>query len=206
VGGTLDTRLLGGPAALEVDPETNELFIADGYRNRRVIVYDAETGEYLRHWGAYGNPPEDDTSPPRDYTRGPEAQFRGPVHGIALARDGRVYVADRQANRVQIFQRDGEFVDEFFLRPETLSMGSTWDLALSTDPEQRWIYVPDGTNHVLWVVDRQTHEVVERVGHGGRMAGQFDWVHNVAVDSRGNVFTAEVSDGHRVQRFVPGGR
>ena len=206
LGGSNDTRLLGGPAAMEVDPETNELFIADGYRNRRVVVFDAETGEYLRHWGAYGNVPADGTTPARDYARSPDAQFRGPVHGIALSRDGLVYVTDRQANRVQIFTRDGEFVDEFFIRPETLSMGSTWDLALSPDPEQRWIYVPDGTNHTLWIVDRQTLEVVEQVGTGGRMAGQFDWVHNVAVDSRGNVYTSEVSDGHRVQRFVPGGR
>jgi DNA-binding beta-propeller fold protein YncE len=206
LGGSNHTDLLGGPAAMEVDPETNELFIADGYRNRRVAVFDAETGEYLRHWGAYGNVPADGTNPERNYTRGPDAQFRGPVHGIALSRDGLVYVTDRQANRVQIFRKSGEFVDEFFIRPETLSMGSTWDLALSTDPDQGWIYVPDGTNHVLWVVDRQSLEVVQRVGHGGRMAGQFDWVHNVAVDSRGNVFTAEVSDGHRVQRFVPRGR
>lgn len=205
IGGSNDPRLLGGPAAMEVDPETNELFVADGYRNVRVIVFDAETGEYLRHWGAYGNVPEDGTGPARDYTRGPEAQFRGPVHGITLSRDGLVYVTDRQANRVQIFRRDGEFVDEFFLRPETLSMGSTWDVALSPDPEQRWIYVPDGTNHTLWVVDRQTLEVVERVGTGGRMPGQFDWVHNVAVDSRGNVYTTEVNTGNRVQKFVPGG-
>lgn len=205
LAGSNDTRLLGGPAAMEVDPEANELYVADGYRNRRVVVFDAETGEHLRHWGAYGNVPVDGTDPPRDYARGPDAQFRGPVHGIALSRDGLVYVADRQANRVQIFQRDGTFVDEFFVRPETLSMGSTWDLALSPDPDQRWIYVPDGTNHLLWVVDRQTLEIVERVGHGGRMAGQFDWVHNVAVDSHGNVYTSEVNQGNRVQKFVPGG-
>jgi hypothetical protein len=204
-GGSNDTRLLGGPAAMEVDPETNELYIADGYGNRRVIVFDAETGEYLRHWGAYGNTPADGTAPERDYVQGPEAQFRGPVHGIALSRDGLVYVTDRQANRVQIFQRDGEYVDEFFIRPETLSMGSTWDVALSSDPDQSLILVPDGTNNAVWVVDRQTLELVDRFGHGGRMAGQFDWVHNLAVDSRGNVFTSEVNDGHRVQRFVPTG-
>jgi hypothetical protein len=201
-GGSNDRSLLGGPAAMEVDPETNELYIADGYGNRRVIVFDAETGEYRRHWGAYGEEPSDEPLGPRD-AAAPPRQFRGPVHGIALSRDGLLYVTDRQSNRVQVFRKDGEYVDEFFVRPETLSMGSTWDLALSPDPDQRWIFVPDGTNNAVWIVDRHALEVVGRFGHGGRMAGQFDWVHNIAVDSRGNLFTSEVNDGQRVQKFRP---
>lgn len=205
-GDSNDTRLLGGPTAMDVDPERNEVYIADGYQNRRVIVFDAETGEYRRHWGAYGNVPEDDTDQPRDYAEGPDAQFRGPVHGIAVSNDGLVYVADRSSSRVQIFTREGEFVDEFFVRPETLSMGSVWEVILSSDPEERWIYIPDGTNHVVWIVDRETLEVVDHFGHGGRMAGEFDWVHNVAVDSEGNLYTSEVNDGKRVQKFVPGDR
>lgn len=203
MGDSNSTELLGGPTGMHVDPERNEVFIADGYQNRRVIVFDAETGEYLRHWGAYGNVPEDGTNPPQDYSQGPDAQFTGPVHGLAVSNDGLVYVADRSSSRIQIFDRDGEFVDEFFIRPETGSMGSTWDVALSPDPEQQWILVPDGTNHVVWRVDRETLEVVDHFGHGGRMAGQFDWVHNLTIDSEGNIYTSEVNDGKRVQKFTP---
>lgn len=202
-GDSNDTRLLGGPTAMDVHAETNEIFIADGYQNRRVIVFDAETGEYRRHWGAYGNVPRDGTQPPRDYAQGPDAQFAGPVHGIAVSTDGHVYVADRSSSRIQVFTLEGEYVDELFIRPETLSMGTAWEIVLSPDPEQRWMYVPDGTNNAIWIVDRQNLEVVDHFGHGGRMAGQFDWVHNVAVDSRGNVYTAEVNGGQRVQKFVP---
>lgn len=202
-GGSNDTSLLGGPAAIEVDPERNEVYIADGYVNRRVIVFDAETGEYRRHWGAYGNTPDD--GPLGAYRPGetPAQQFRGPVHGVTISRDGEVFVADRRSNRVQVFTRDGEFLREGFIQPGTLSMGSVWDVALSRDPDQRWLFVPDGTNYTVWVLDRQTLEVVSRFGRQGRNAGQFQWVHNLAIDSRGNVYTSEVDTGKRVQRFVP---
>ena len=202
-GGSNDTELLGGPAALEVDPETNELFIADGYINRRVIVFDAETGEYRRHWGAYGNTPDDGPLGAYDPGGPPAQQFRGPVHGITISRDGEVFVTDRRENRIQVFTREGEFLREGFIRRETLSMGSTWDVALSRDPEQRWLYVPDGTNYTFWVLDRQTLEVVNSFGRHGKNAGQFQWVHNVAVDSRGNLYTTEVDTGKRIQKFVP---
>lgn len=202
-GGSNDTRLLGGPAAIEVDAERNEVYIADGYVNRRVIVFDAQTGEYRRHWGAYGNVPDD--SPITAYVPGqpPTQQFRGPVHGVTLSRDGEVFVADRRSNRVQVFTRDGSFLREGFIAPNTLSMGSVWDVALSRDPEQRWLFVPDGTNYTVWVLDRRSLEVVSRFGRQGRNAGQFQWVHNLAVDSHGNIYTSEVDTGKRVQRFVP---
>jgi DNA-binding beta-propeller fold protein YncE len=202
-GGSNDTSLLGGPAALEVDPATNELFVADGYINRRVIVFDAETGEYRRHWGAYGNVPDDGPLPPYDPDGPPAQQFRGPVHGITISRDGEVFVTDRRENRIQVFTREGEYLREGIIASGTLSMGSTWDVALSRDPEQRWLYVPDGTNYTFWVLDRHSLEVVNRFGRHGKNAGQFQWVHNVAVDSRGNLYTTEVDTGKRIQRFVP---
>lgn len=201
-GGSNDTEHLGGPAAMEVDPETNELYIADGYVNRRVIVFDAETGEYLRHWGAYGNVPDDGPLPPFD-TAEPAQQFRGPVHGVTISRDGEIFVADRGSNRIQVFDREGNFLREGFVAIETRSMGSIWDVALSRDPEQRWLYVPDGTNYTVWVLDRQTLEVVNQFGRQGRNAGHFQWVHNLAVDSDGNIFTSEVDTGKRVQKFTP---
>lgn len=202
-GGSNDTELLGGPAALEVDPETNEVFIADGYINRRVIVFDAATGAYRRHWGAYGNVPDDGPLGAYDPDAPPAQQFRGPVHGIALSRDGEVYVADRRSNRIQVFQTDGTYLREGFIAEATRSMGSVWDIALSRDPEQRYLYVPDGTNYTFWVLDRETLEVVHRFGRHGKNAGQFQWVHNVAVDSRGVIYTTEVDTGKRIQKFVP---
>ncbi|MGM0506386.1 MAG: hypothetical protein ACQER4_04280 [Bacteroidota bacterium] len=218
---------LGGPASMLVDPETNELYVADGYRNRRVIVFDAETGAYRRHWGAYGERPHDESlgydfiGPDRD---DPERQFRGAVHGLALAKDGRLYVTDRENSRIQIFERDGTFVDELFVHPETrasgstwdmepgspgyeqaladLVPGSTWDVALSEDEEQRWLYVADGTNNRIWIVNRETLQVEGHFGRGGKQAGQFGWLHNLAVDSNGNLYTGEVAQEKRAQKFV----
>ena len=195
-GGSNDTETLGGPAAIHVDDQENEVYIADGYQNRRVIVFDAETGEYLRHWGAFGNEPDDDSDDP-------DEQFQGPVHGVAVSNDGLVYVVDRSENRIQVFERDGTYVDELVIRPETLSMGSTWDVALSTDEEERYLYVPDGVNSTVWVVDRQKLEVVNNFARGGRWAGELGWAHNVAVDSQGNVFISEVETGKRFQKFEP---
>jgi DNA-binding beta-propeller fold protein YncE len=195
-GGSTDIETLGGPAAMHVDPEENEVYIADGYQNRRVIVFDAETGEYRRHWGAFGNEPEDGNDDAAQ-------QFQGPVHGIAVSRDGLVYVVDRSANRIQVFRRDGTYVDELVIRPETGSMGSAWDVALSRDPDETYLYVPDGVNKTVWVVDRRNLEVVNNFARGGRWAGELGWVHNVAVDSRGNIFVSEVETGKRFQKFIP---
>lgn len=226
-GGSNDTERLGGPADMAVDPETNEIYIADGYVNRRVIVFDAETGEYRRHWGAYGEEPHDDPlgydhiGPDRD---DPERQFRGAVHGIVISADGLVYVTDRENSRIQVFEKDGTFVEEVFVRPETRSTGSTWDmnrdedgyeqaladlipgstwdLALSDDPEQKWLYVADGTNNVVWMMDRSSLEVIDHFGRGGKQAGHFGWLHNIAVDSDGTIYTAEVAQEKRIQKFI----
>ncbi len=226
-GGSNNTELLGGPADMVVDPETNEIFIADGYINRRVIVFDAETGEYRRHWGAYGEEPHDESlgfdNTGADRTD-PARQFRGAVHGIIISNDEQVYVTDRENNRIQVFLKDGTFVEEVFVRPETRSTGSTWDMsptddgyeqaladlvpgstwdvALSEDPDQQWLYVADGTNNVVWIMERSTLEVKGHFGQGGKNAGHFGWLHNLAVDSRGNIYTSEVAQDKRVQKFT----
>jgi len=199
-GGSNDTTHLGRPAGLVVDPETNELFVADGYTNKRVIVFDAESGAYRRHWGAYGNVPEDgqialdpDGEPPR--------QFVGPVHGIDLSLDGLVYVTDRRANRVQVFRRDGAFVREGFVARSTRDLGSAYGIALSPDPEQRWAYVSDGSNNVVWVLRRSDLEVVGSFASYGRQGGQVMSAHSIAVDAAGNVYVGETR-GRRVQRFA----
>ncbi|KAB1068534.1 NHL repeat-containing protein [Methylobacterium planeticum] len=199
---SLDTARLGKPAAMQVDPETNELYVADGYFNHRVIVFDAETGAFRRMWGAYGRPPTDDALPPYDPAAAPAQQFRNPVHCIQIARDGLVYVCDRANDRVQVFRKDGTFVKEFFVEKNTRANGSVWELALWPDAGETYLLNADGANNEVRTLRRDTGEVVGAFGRNGRMAGEFHWVHNLAVDSRGNVFTTEVDTGKRAQKFL----
>ena len=205
--GSNDPQTLGRPADITVDPETHEVYVADGYLNRRVIVFDAETGEYKRHWGAFGNVPDDsiDTS---EYL--PDAEplqvWHNPVHAVRIANDGRVYVADRMGNRIHVFNKDGSFLMEGRFATWTIGgQGSSWDIEFSRDPEQRWLFAADGANKKVWILERDTLEVVSSFGHGGRQAGQLEWVHNVAADSFQNLYTAEVNTGKRVQKWVPVG-
>jgi len=201
--GSNDTERLGRPADLTVDIEAREVYIADGYLNRRVIVFDSDTGAYKRHWGAYGERPDDTALPPYDPAAVPARQFRGPVHSVELSGDGLVYVADRSGNRIQVFRRDGSFVKEGLIAPATLGNGAVWDMALSGEPGQPWIYLADGQNMRVWILERESLGIVAWFGRGGRQAGQFDWVHNIAIDSQGNLYTAEVNNGRRVQKFTP---
>jgi DNA-binding beta-propeller fold protein YncE len=202
-GGSANTRLLGRPADIALDPSAQEVYVADGYGNRRIIVFDAETGEYKRHWGAYGDPPDDSDLGAYDPAADPARSFRSPVHAVALSADGRVYVGDRVNNRIQVFEKDGAFLTESFVRPSTLSMGTAWDIAFSADPDQRFLYLADGTNNKIWVLRRDNLEVEGGFGRNGRYAGEFHWVHSIAIDSRGNIFTGEVDTGQRVQKFRP---
>jgi DNA-binding beta-propeller fold protein YncE len=195
--------LLGQPADMEVDPDTNELYIADGYQNKRVLVVDAATGKYKRHWGGYGQNPVDDTAPAPYDPNVLDRNFRNPVHCVRIANDGMVYVCDRVNNRYQIFTKQGQFVDEVLYKRDTLGNGTMWDIDLSPDRRQRQLYNPDGENNQLVIFDRRSGQVLGTVGRNGRSAGQFHWVHNLAVDSRGNIYTAEVDTGKRAQKFVP---
>jgi DNA-binding beta-propeller fold protein YncE len=212
--GSADVTRLGRPATAEVDPATGELFVADGYFNRRVVVLDAATLAYKRHWGAYGEPPSDaekvTTSRPTPPPATPSRQFGNPVHCARPSRDGLVYVCDRLNDRIQVFRRDGTFVKEFFVEPRTAANGSVWDIALSRDPEQRLLYVADGRNNQILLLRRDTGQPIGSLGRPGRSAGDFHWVHDIAVDSLGTLYTGEVDTGKRIQRFVrrgalPGG-
>jgi len=193
---------LGRPALAIVDPGAGELYIADGYGNRRLLVLDASTGEYKRHWGAYGNRPDDTELGKYDPAAPRAQQFRTPVHCVRIANDGLVYVCDRVNNRVQVFQKDGKFVREFVLEPATRFVGSVWDVALSEDAQQKYLYVADGTNNEIHILLRATGERLGAFGRGGRQAGQFHWVHAIGIDSQGNVYTGEVDSGKRVQKFL----
>lgn len=204
--GSNDTSLLGGPAGIWVDPETNEAFIADGYRNRRVVVFDGETGEYKRHWGAYGEVPQDDYDFGSRDPAGPLPRAFSTVHGIAGSNDGLIYVADRRGNRIQVFDQSGAFQNEVIVAPETLASGSAFVVAFSPDEAQQWLYLADGTNHKVWVFERDGLELVGEFGRGGRQVGQFLRPHGMSVDSRGSIYVGEASTGRRVQRFtVTGG-
>ena len=204
--GSADVTRFGRPATVEVDPSTNELYVADGYFNRRIIVLDAATGAYKRHWGAYGQAPSDAgkvvLSRPSPPPSPPPKQFGNPVHCARLSRDGLVYVCDRINDRIQVFRKDGTFVKELFVEPRTAANGSVWDIALSRDPEQRYLFVADGRNNQVLVVRRETGEVAATFGRPGRSAGDFHWVHDIAIDSKGNLYTGEVDTGKRVQRFL----
>ena len=192
VGDDRDTRHLNRPSNVAVDGPARELFVADGYGNHRVIVFDADTGAYKRHWGANGRPPGDPGVKP----------FETPVHCIRISRDGHVYVCDRRNNRIQVFRKDGAFVREFVVAPETRGGGSTWDVDLSADRGQTHLYTADGENNQVWMLLRDSGRVVGAFGRSGRSAGHFHWVHNMAVDSAGNIYTTEVDSGKRAQKFT----
>jgi len=200
--GSNDTANLRLPAKTLVDPKTNELYVADGYGNRRVIVFDADTGAYKRHWGAYGKAPDDTQLPPYNPKDPPAQQFRTPVHAVALANDGLLYACDRTNDRIQVFKTDGTYVNEVFIERNTLGDGSTFDVALSRDPEQKYLYVADGSNMKIHVLQRDTLEILTTFGDGGRQPGQFYAVHSIATDSKGNLYTTETYRGQRVQKFV----
>jgi DNA-binding beta-propeller fold protein YncE len=224
-GGSNDTENLGAPASMVLDAATNELYVADGYVNHRVIVFDATSGAYKRHWGAYGNKPDDgfftrtgeklpgpfrgavqnENRPSQYDPNGPPApQFRI-VHAVRISRDGLVYVCDRTNDRLQVFRKSGTFVREVVIAKDTFGSGSVWDVGFSTDPEQRFLFINDGTNQLIYVLDRQTLEIVSTFGGAGHWAGQFYGAHNLAVNSKGDLFITETYEGKRVQKFTYAG-
>src|SRR5438132_4467496 len=200
--GSNDTTQLGKPAETTVDNAANEIYVADGYGNRRVIVFDATTGAYKRHWGAYGKPPNDDKQAAYDPKAPVSQQFGNPVHCVKVTNDGFVYVCDRTNNRIQVFKKDGTFVREAFIAKETLGSGSVWDIAFSPDRAQSFLIVPDGTNQVIRILRRESLDLVGEFGSGGHWAGQFYGAHNIASDSKGNVYITETYEGKRFQKFV----
>ena len=201
---------LNRPAAIAVDG--NEVYVADS-GNHRIVVFDADSGAYKRHWGAYGEKPTAAGGGAYDPAAAPARQFRD-VTCVKIAKDGMVYICDRTSNRIQVFQKDGKFVKEGFVRKETKgatvggqfgavsSFGSAWDLAFSNDAQQRFMFVADGQDKKVVVLQRDTLSPTGSFGSGGRLAGQFLAVGSIAADSRGNVYTGEQHHGKRVQKWV----
>ena len=220
--GSNDTENLGAPANFTIDAAANEIYVADGYVNHRVIVFDTTTGAYKRHWGAYGNRPDDgwftrageklpgpfsgtvqnENRPSQYDPNGPPApQFRI-VHAVRISRDGLVYVCDRTNDRLQVFRKDGTFIREVVIAKDTFGSGSVWDLGFSTDAQQQFLFINDGTNQFIYVLDRQSLEVVSTFGGHGHMAGQFYGAHVLAVNSKGDLFIGETYEGKRLQKFI----
>jgi DNA-binding beta-propeller fold protein YncE len=200
--GSNDAENFGRVAKISIDAEANEAYVADGYLNKRVAVIDMNTGEINRFWGAYGNRPDDTDLGNYDPAAPPADQFRNPVHCAEPTPDGFVYVCDRANDRIQVFRKDGEFVDELMVAPLTLGDGSAWDIAFSRDPEQTYLYLADGLNEKIYIIERASLEVLMSFGQGGRQPGQFFAVHSIATDSSGNLYTTETYEGKRLQKFV----
>jgi DNA-binding beta-propeller fold protein YncE len=201
-GNSHDTENFGRVAKIFIDPRANEAYVADGYLNKRVAVIDADTGKFKRYWGAYGNKPDDKDLGRYNPDDPPAQQFRTPVHCSELANDGLLYVCDRPNDRIQVFKADGTFVKETFISKRTLGDGSVWDIAFSKDPQQRFLYVADGKNERIYILERASLELLTSFGDGGRQPGQFFGVHSIATDSKGNIYTTETYEGKRLQKFV----
>lgn len=191
----------GSVAEVSFDASANEAYVADGYRNKRVAVLDADSGELKRYWGAYGNEPEDADLGPFRPGEPPAQQFRNPVHCAQPSNDGLVYVCDRVNNRLQVFETDGTFVKEMFVKPNSLGDGSVWDISFSPDEAQTYIYLADGTNRKIFIIERESLDILTNFGDGGRNPGQFFAIHNIATDSKGNIYTTETYEGKRLQKF-----
>ncbi len=200
--GSRDRMNFGRAAKVSFDVAANEAFVADGYLNRRVAVLDMSTGAMKRFWGAYGNVPDDTDLGAYDPDAPPAPQFRNPVHCAEPTPDGLVYVCDRVNDRIQVFRKDGTFVSELRVAPQTRGGGSVWDIAFSKDAEQTYLFLADGGNERVRIIERKTMAILTSFGDGGRQPGQFFGVHSIATDSLGNLYTTETFEGKRVQKFV----
>ena len=205
--GNTDTGNVHQPADMFVHTPTNELFVADGYGNQRVAVFDADTGRFKRMWGAFGNspPPAMTPNPPQSAPPGtePPQQF-GLVHAVKVSRDGTVYVADRTYRRVQTFTVDGKYLRQVSLRTDGDVAPVPAGFAFSPDARQQFLYVVDSGPMRVVIFDRATLTQVGAIGMRGPNPGEFDIVHHMAADSNGNLYTAEIVTNRRAQKFVLG--
>jgi len=198
--------IVGNIEEIRLDEPAHEIYATDSYLGGRVMVFDFDTLQFKRGWGAYGKPLSEMSTDDADrkYTpNGPmPKEFRGHLT-LNISKDGLVYAADRMANRIQVTTKQGKFIKEFILAPYTSQGGSTGGVAFSPDKAQRFLFISDLTNNHIWFLDRDEGTVVGQMGTMSQNGGQFMGLHMIAVDSKGNIYTGEVSNGERVQRFVP---
>jgi DNA-binding beta-propeller fold protein YncE len=204
--------IVGGIEEIRLDEPAHEIYVADNYLGGRVMVFDLDTFAFKRGWGAYGHTLAEITTDYRDreYTPGGPMpkEFRGHLT-LNISKDGKVYAADRMANRIHEFTKEGKYLKEFIMAPMTGARsagtqgGSTGGVAFSVDPRQSFLFISDISNNHVWFLDRESGKVVGQLGSLGENGGQFFGLHMIAVDSKGNIYTGEVLNGERVQRFVP---
>jgi len=205
-GAADDPTMLGMPTDMVVDTQRREVFVSDGYRNHRVIVFDSDTGAFKRQWTVYGRTvdPAYFSGPEQIGSAGPrhEPDIFTTVHCVTKIGE-EIFVCDRTNDRIQVFAPDGKYLRElFYNRGEAGGAGSTWDAAPIPGQPDR-ILVLDGINSEIAVLDTQNGEVLASYLSKGRYAGQMHWPHQIAVDGEGRLYVGEVSTASRVQRFVP---
>ena len=196
--------IVGQIEEVRLDEAAHELYAADSSFGGRVMVFDLDTFAFKRGWGAYGHklPDIDPGNAARVYTPGgPFAkEFRGHLT-LNISNDGLVYAADRAGNRIHVTDKQGKFVKEIPVATFTTG-GSAGGVMFSPDKDQKFLYVCDINNNHVWFIDRQTGMTVGQLGSMGQNGGQFFGLHMIATDSKGNLYTGEVFNGERVQRFV----
>ena len=199
-------KLLRGTASAVLDEKNHELILADGYLNKRIMVYDIDTAKFKRGWGAYGKPLsqiDNAWQPPRKPNEPPRQQFSPSIHCVITSKEGLIYACDRNGNRVQVFKKDGTYVREYIIKPETLGNGSVAGLALSADPGQKWMFVTDMVDATIWIVSRESGKIVGQIGQKGPEGGNFGEPHVSTGDSKGNIYVGEIGSWPRLQKFSP---
>ena len=198
--------IVGGIEEIRLDEPARELYAADNYLGGRVMVFDLDTLQFKRGWGAYGHTLSEITTNDADraYTPGGPMpkEFRGHLT-LNISNDGFVYAADRNANRIQVTTKQGKFLREFIVAPTTGVGGSTGGVMFSPDKAQQFLYISDLTNNHIWFLNREDGKIIGQMGNMGENGGQFFGLHMIAVDSKGDIYTGEVFAGERVQRFLP---
>jgi hypothetical protein len=216
------TDILLSKGRFNLDEDAREIYILN---SKRVLVYDMDTGAFKRGWGGHGMPLSEisnDPIPSYKWTGAPppeEKQFVPDLHFAEISKDKLVYVGERGQDRIEVFTADGKFVKKFYVSPNTPSRGedcgglppntkmppcgTTYKMVFSRDPEQKYMYVADGTNNHVWILDRNSGKTLGSFGSNGKYAGQFHWINAIGMDSKGNIYTGEVEQAKRIQKFVP---
>src|SRR5436189_82686 len=215
------TDILVSKGRFNLDEDAREIYIINW---KRVLVYDMDTGAFKRGWGGHGMPLSEITNDPipgYKWIGGPPPEEKNIVpdlHFAEFSKEGLVYIGERGQNRIEVFTKQGKFVREFYVSPNTPSRGeicgglyhekfppcgTTSKLAFSRYSQQKYVYVADGTNDKIWILDRDSGKTLGGFGRNGTYAGQFHWINAIAMDSKGNIYTGEVEENKRIQKFVP---
>jgi DNA-binding beta-propeller fold protein YncE len=188
--------LLNKPADIAIDPGNGDVYIADGYGDHRIVVFDKD-GKFLRQWGRQGTKDE--------AAAGDGGAFMGVVHCVVMDNSGLVYVCDRQGNRIQVFDKMGNFKKSIWIKSgheETPdSWGTAWWLRFSRDPQQKYMIVADGRNELVHILDHESGNEITKFGRPGHQLGEFTHCHTLDIDSKGNIYVAETDIGRRVDKF-----